>query len=236
LYILLTLALTLGVSLGIAWAWQNIENGRFAIFASAPAAQPPPETPAASIAGSAHISPVFAPQLHPSQVVREPRERPDFPYALPQTAMRAQRSSFRGAVFLGDSMVDAISFYLPLDNIYHSEPDKIYIMFGADSLPLDPEALIDTVKLRYPNATIFALSMPPVTRTSAHSNDSIDEYNLALMQLARDKRIHFLDVNSALLDDYGYLPESFAPADGVHLSAEAYYIWFEYLRWHTINQ
>jgi lysophospholipase L1-like esterase len=114
-------------------------------------------------------------------------------------------------------------------------------MFGAASLPLELEDFlefyadfIDAVRIQYPGARVFVQSVPPVTRDAPLSNDRIDEYNLALMQLAREKRAHFLDVNSALLDESGRLPENFAPSDGIHLGAEAYYIWFEYLRWHTI--
>jgi hypothetical protein len=270
LYILLSLVLTSGLSLGAAWAWQGIESGRItvpAIAATAPDAYTAQENPAAATISHPHtvsapapasLSALSADGAYAPDIIFE---RPDFPYALPRSAAKAERSYFRGAVFIGDSLTAGMSFYIPLDGAAvvaragitpvnaqelfeavdpHGEWDKVYIMFGADSLKAEPDEFaedygrfIDAVRIQYPGARVFVQSIPPVTRGAAQSNARIDEYNLELMRLARDKRVHFLDVNSALRDDFGYLPEKFAPSDGIHPGAEAYYIWLEYLRWHT---
>ena len=128
--------------------------------------------------------------------------------------------------------------------ILDGERGHIYIMFSA--LGLTPEIeqfiegyeiFIDLVEYSFPDARIFIQSIPPITYAAGLShqwptNEIINEYNLALMDLARQRRLIFLDIASALTDETGHLSPKASPADGIHLSAEYYYIWFDYLKRH----
>jgi len=128
--------------------------------------------------------------------------------------------------------------------ILYGERANIYIMFSAISFTGNIEEFIagygvfvDIVRQSFPDANIFIQSVLPVTYTAgldnrAIANGVINEHNLALMQFARQGELIYLDVAYALTDSTGHLLPERAPADGIHLSAEGYHIWFDYLRWH----
>lgn len=121
---------------------------------------------------------------------------------------------------------------------------KIYILMGPNSIGYKKDtfiskygAILDSIKLYHPNATIYLQSMLPVTTNNKYNLDNkvIDEYNLALIDLAEEKQIYFLDVNSSLKGSDGALPTEASPADGMHFNAAYYKKWFEYLKTHTVK-
>ena len=121
---------------------------------------------------------------------------------------------------------------------------KIYILMGPNSIGYNKQTfiskyglIIDTVKQAHPEAIIYIQSMLPVTPTNNYKldNNVIDEYNLALVELAEEKEVYYLDVNSALKGPDGALPTEASPADGMHLNAAYYQKWFDYLKTHTIK-
>jgi len=128
--------------------------------------------------------------------------------------------------------------------ILYGERSNIYIMFSALSLTGDIEAFItgyeafiDIVRQSFPDARIFIQSIPPTTYAAGTANqvitnERINEHNLALMYLAQQRGLIYLDIAYALTDGTGHLPPDGAPADGIHLSAEYYHIWFDYLSRH----
>ena len=154
---------------------------------------------------------------------------------------------------------------LGLDNIYTKEvveqPDgtkisvidaleleqdvkKIYILMGPNSIGYNKATfiskyglIVDTVKQLHPNAIIYVQSMLPVTTSNNYKLDNavIDEYNLALIDMAEEKEVFYLDVNSALKGPDGALPTEASPADGMHFNATYYQKWFDYLKTHTVK-
>ena len=121
---------------------------------------------------------------------------------------------------------------------------KIYILMGPNSIGYNKETfvskyglIIDTVKQAHPESIIYIQSMLPVTTTNNYKldNNVIDEYNLALIELAEEKEVYYLDVNSALKGPDGALPTEASPADGMHLNATYYQKWFDYLKTHTVK-
>ena len=130
----------------------------------------------------------------------------------------------------------------------YGDKAKVYIMLGGNGLASDKEsfiadyrAFLQQVKGQYPNAVIYIQTMTPVT-DDAHktypsvSNAIIEEYNLAIQDMAKAEGLPFLDVASALMDEKGRLPAQASPVDGMHFSAEYYAKWFAYLRTHTVAQ
>ena len=130
----------------------------------------------------------------------------------------------------------------------YGDKAKVYIMLGGNGLASDKEsfiadyrAFLQQVKGQYPNAVIYIQTMTPVT-DDAHktypsvSNAIIEEYNLAIQDMAKAEGLPFLDVASALMDEKGRLPAQASPVDGMHFSAEYYAKWFAYLRTHTVTQ
>lgn len=126
------------------------------------------------------------------------------------------------------------------------ERSKVYIMLGGNGLWLDKDSFIkgyqefiDAVKEQYPAATVYIQSMTPVTTFVGQtyptvSNEKVIEYNAAIAQLAKDNDLPFVNVFEGLAGPDGYLPAS-SSSDGLHLSPEYYYKWFDYLKAHTVE-
>ncbi len=127
----------------------------------------------------------------------------------------------------------------------YGQRNKVYIMLGGNGLWQDKasfiadyQKFIDAVREQYPGAIIYIQSMTPVARGVENKYPSVTyqkvlEYNQAIAQLARDNNLPFVNVFEALCDEEGYLPEGVS-ADGLHLSAEYYFKWFDYLKSHTV--
>lgn len=124
---------------------------------------------------------------------------------------------------------------------------KVYIMLGANEYLVDTYQsqfiekygkLIDTVKQYSPEAIIYVQSVLPVTakgESKTHlKNINIRKYNEALLSLAEEKHVYYLDVAQVMTDENGYLIEG-SSTDGVHLNKPYYEKWLEYLKCHAIN-
>ena len=136
-----------------------------------------------------------------------------------------------------------------LDALKEDQPAKIYIMMGANDIGFVAKEkfismygqFIDAVREQHPHSTIYVQAMFPVTASKSNSdpryaNSKIDEYNLALMELAREKRVYFIYTSEALKNEDGALPEEASPKDGMHFGPSSYTLWIEYLKLHTAPQ
>lgn len=132
-------------------------------------------------------------------------------------------------------------------------PGKIYVMLGAnwigENSGISPETyinhyktLLERIRADNPTSVIYVQSMLPVTEaydTNSSgknnigiTNAIISECNLALSALCEELSVYYLDVFGALVGEDGFLPED-ASSDGMHLVAEYYEKWFDYIKTHT---
>ena len=128
----------------------------------------------------------------------------------------------------------------------YGEKSKVYIMLGANGLDFDKPTFIDgyrtfvaSVKAQYPGAAVYLQSMTPVTRECyknypSVNNEKVEDYNVAIMQLANEMGVYYVDVAQALMDENGELPMDASP-DGMHMMPEYYNKWFDYLKTHTVE-
>ena len=130
----------------------------------------------------------------------------------------------------------------------YPDMNKIYVMLGANGIAwLGKETFIDlytsvldTIIEEFPDATIYVQSMLPVTKAKETEDDSfanskIDEYNLAIRDLALEKGCYYVNVAEAFKDDEGCLPAEASPTDGMHFGPAYYQKWFDYLKTHTVS-
>ncbi len=61
------------------------------------------------------------------------------------------------------------------------------------------------------------------------TNEIIDERNAALEKLADDETVFFIDINPPLCDEDGGLNPEYTQ-DGVHMKANYYNLWSDYLK------
>ena len=134
-----------------------------------------------------------------------------------------------------------------LDRIRQGGFKKVYIMLGInenivedykESFIKSYSGLIDTVKASNPDAVIYIQSILPVAASRDSegriTNEVINSFNEGLYDLALDKQVFYLDINKALVDENGQLPET-AATDGVHFKKEYYLKWLDYLKTHAVK-
>ena len=130
-----------------------------------------------------------------------------------------------------------------LEKLGEKNYHKIYIELGINEITYETSyfkllygEMIDEIRRIEPDADIYIMSLLPVTQEeSAQSEnfnkDNIMKYNRTLRTLASEKGCYFLDVYSALVDTDGNLPTEMS-WDGIHLTADGYGVWENYIRTH----
>lgn len=136
-----------------------------------------------------------------------------------------------------------------LEGLKQAKPENIYIMLGSNGIAwLSVSDMIsyysefvDSVKQNLPDSNIYILSIPPVTaaRESAEEepilNSDIDKYNSELLKMADEKKIYYVDINTALKGNDGKFPKENAAEDGMHFKKTTYSIMLDYILSHTAN-
>ena len=97
--------------------------------------------------------------------------------------------------------------------------------------------LIVTVKEASPETKIIVNSVFPVSKkyerkTSGISMEKIDTANGWIVEIAEEQGVRYLDSASALKSSKGYLKSEYDSGDGLHLNAEGYKAFLNYVRTH----
>ena len=128
-----------------------------------------------------------------------------------------------------------------MDAISLHQYNRIYISLGVNELGWvstdifieDYGKIIDTLKETQPNATIYVQAILHVSQKKSeqdkiYNNPRINEFNALLEQMAADKGVVYLPVNTAVMDETGSLPVG-ASTDGVHPNIDYCRKWVAYL-------
>jgi hypothetical protein len=138
-----------------------------------------------------------------------------------------------------------------LSAVMYANPSKIYIMMGMNGVAWDINddmteqisIFIDNLREKLPSAKIYLMTVTPVSaeREAKPSvaegkilNSQIDNFNKSLLNLADEKGIYYLDVNSSLKGSNGCLPSDVS-SDGIHLSKAVYEQIIDYILTHTVK-
>lgn len=125
-----------------------------------------------------------------------------------------------------------------MEKLIDKNPNKIFIMLGSDDLlmPVDEpkkmfidgyRILIEDIKKELPESKVYVQSITRVTDKALEAEPrygNIDEYNQALIQLAEEVQVKYLDIDTLLSDNQNLYAE-----DGIHLKKEFYNIWLDRL-------
>lgn len=124
---------------------------------------------------------------------------------------------------------------------------QIYMMVGVNELgDKNPDEYakaysndIETIRQLQPDAVIFIIGMMHVTTQYSDSsdvfnNDNIDARNTAAAAIANGRDILYLDMNECVDDGAGGVIGDYS-YDGVHLKAEYYKLWTEWMKAHGIK-
>lgn len=123
---------------------------------------------------------------------------------------------------------------------------KIYIMLGMNELGYRTteyfgeqyQAALEQIRAWQPDAVIFILGNLHVTRDKNNmetefNNVNINSKNVAVAGLANGKDIFYLDSNPLFTDEEGFLRDELT-FDGVHLYADGYTVWRDFLMEHGV--
>lgn len=123
----------------------------------------------------------------------------------------------------------------------------IYMMVGVNELgDKNPEEYakayeedIATIRQLQPDAIIFIIGMMHVTTqysnaSDVFNNDNIDARNTAAAAIANGEDVFYLDMNECVDDGSGGVIGDYS-YDGVHLKAEYYKLWTEWMKAHGIK-
>lgn len=122
-----------------------------------------------------------------------------------------------------------------LEEMLSKDYKTIFIMFGMnevgwsypDIFTDDYAELIDEIHTKLPDAKIYLLSITPITQNLETKNEdgmnseNIEKFNTLIQKVAKEHNASYLDVNSYLKNEYGFLDEDDSP-DGYHLQPNAY--------------
>ena len=123
------------------------------------------------------------------------------------------------------------------------QPQRILITYGTNNAYSDADTFIDwyssaldAIQEAWPYADIIINAVPPVAKSRSYPGitmKAIDEFNLRLVQLAREKGCMFLDSSEALKGSDGYAQEGYMERDGIHLSQAGMDALMGYIRTHA---
>lgn len=120
-----------------------------------------------------------------------------------------------------------------VDAIAAVQPKKIFLMAGINGLKNQTMSdfehwyavLVDSICSAVPEAELYIESILPVTASSDYcDNQKIREANTIVEKIAAARSLVYVDVHNAYVVD-GALPENLS-YDGLHLTKEAYDIWY----------
>lgn len=126
---------------------------------------------------------------------------------------------------------------------------KVYIMLGTNELGPETShlnsyynsmsSLVDIVRQTQPNAQIYLISIPPVSKTISESSvcfnrENVLSFNTKLFQVALEKKVYYLDIFNLFADAEGYMPDTSCMSDGIHLLSPQYGSLLDYLNTHAI--
>ncbi len=124
---------------------------------------------------------------------------------------------------------------------------KIYIMLGINELGRgttksfaeEYKKVLDQIQKLQPGAIIFIESIMDVSKKKSDqdpifNNKNIKDRNDEISLLADNQSIFYIDVNEAVTDQSGGIPEKYT-FDSVHLKAAYYKLWTDFLLKHGIS-
>jgi len=128
------------------------------------------------------------------------------------------------------------------DAVATLKPKKIFVLIGVNDIIWMTSSntftkyyakLIDQLKTKCPDATIYVQSVFPVTsneegRKPTLANSNIDIFNTALQQMCTTESVKYLDVSSVIKGSDGKLLVDDS-TDGINIRPFVYYKWLNFI-------
>ena len=124
------------------------------------------------------------------------------------------------------------------------KPRRIIINFGTNNAGGTETTdfiyyynnVLDTIEKAYPYADIIVSAVLPVAKERDYPNitmQDIDEFNIALAEMCRERGLNFLNTAELFKDpENGFMKPEYIAKDGIHLSSDGYKAFLEYVGSH----
>lgn len=122
---------------------------------------------------------------------------------------------------------------------------KIFLMLGVNEIgyPFNPtvnnyKTFVEDIQRLQPDALIFIQANLKVTKSVSDANikanwpvnnPMIDKFNAAIKELVDNQKIFYIDINELFNDGNGNMPTDKAGGDGIHVTANAYIEWANWI-------
>lgn len=109
-------------------------------------------------------------------------------------------------------------------------------LYGTDGALQSAKTLIGNILRRSPNVLLYIQSTTPILtghESGTFTNENVRLFNKSLEEYCRSQGYKYLDINSQLADEKGYLKPEYCSdpdAQGIHFTDEACRIWADYLK------
>lgn len=124
------------------------------------------------------------------------------------------------------------------------QPRRAIISFGTNDLAgVSLDAYISTYRSfimrlqeAYPYTDLILSSVPPFSKNlegRSFTIETVNAYNRALINLAKEMELVFLDTGEAFTGSDGYIKPAYIYSDGIHLTEAGFEAYFKYVRTHS---
>ncbi len=130
-----------------------------------------------------------------------------------------------------------------------NKPEIMVITLGMNGISFMKEdsfktvytALINGILEQSPDTKIILQSIFPRAlegneNYASISQEMIDSGNVWVQDIARECNVYYLDTESVLKDENGYLRSEYSVGDGIHISREGYQVILQFIRTHPIPE
>lgn len=133
-----------------------------------------------------------------------------------------------------------------LDAVERKKPEMMVITLGVNGVSMMDEtyfkseytSLVQGIKEKSPDTKIILQSIFPVAASYEYlksiNNEKISQANQWVADVAEDTGVHYLDTQTALIGEDGWLPERYQNGDGLHLNETSFAIVLDYIRTHGL--
>ena len=147
-----------------------------------------------------------------------------------QTSLNTMTMNSSGLAdqLLGKEGITKYYLMIGINEIHYTAVDDYIRRYGE---------FVDRLKEEHPDAVVYIASLLPIEKRvdgNPVRKSSIDAANERLLELSKEKECYYLDINSYIAEEDGYLEDGTA-ADGIHFYGATHAEWDDYLKTHAVE-
>ncbi len=126
------------------------------------------------------------------------------------------------------------------------QPQRIYMTYGTNNLiGVSPDQFVanyvnavNAILAEWEYCDVIIVTVPPIGETTSNPNLSqktVDQFNLALVDMVEENGWKLLNTTTLLKGDNGYIKSQYVNADGIHLTSDAHKAILDFASTHALE-